>query len=280
MYRNCPIPEPVYGDWSDDENCPEPIKRFRQEWSNDLIPPEIIREARAAYYGLVTQIDYNMGRVFAALQDLGLFGDTLILFTSDHGEYLGDHHCGAKTFFHESSAHVPFFVRMPKNWDNRCHGTTISTPVTHADLLPTIVKAAGGEIPQSVDGLDLVGLARGVEKPRVYLEAGNDHPDQEYYGITDGRWKYIWYPEGASEQFFDLKNDPQELVNLSAKDEYKAQMERLKEELVRRHVERNSKAVKDGKLVSYSLRGDSTRDRRNRSWPGFHTEHFDVDVRH
>jgi len=130
MYRNSPIPDPVFGDWSEDDRCPEAFKFLRQKQSFDLVPPEIIREARAAYYGLITQIDYNMGRVFAALQDMGLFSDTLIIYASDHGEYLGDHHAGAKGFFHEQSAHVPCVLRLPQSWENRRHGAISDDLVT------------------------------------------------------------------------------------------------------------------------------------------------------
>ena len=71
---------PVYGDWSSPENAPPAFARFNQMQGYDLIPQEIIHEARAAYYGLITQVDYNMGRIFAALGDLGLFNDTLIIY--------------------------------------------------------------------------------------------------------------------------------------------------------------------------------------------------------
>jgi len=171
MYRNCPIPEPVFGDWSDDQHCPLPMKRSREEGSFDQISSEVIREARAAYYGLITQIDHNMGRVFAALQDKGLFNDTFIIYTSDHGEYLGDHHMGKKGFFHEPSAHVPFVVRLPKSWENRKNGEQISDVVTLADILPTVVAAAGGSCSDDVDGLNLAGLVRGeLKNQRKYLE--------------------------------------------------------------------------------------------------------------
>jgi arylsulfatase len=68
--------------------------------------------ARAAYYGLITQIDYNLGRIFAALQVHDLFNTTVILFTSDHGEMLGDHRAGAKGFLFERSNHVPMILRL------------------------------------------------------------------------------------------------------------------------------------------------------------------------
>ena len=105
-----------------------------------------------------------------------------------------------KTFFHEPSAHVPFVLRMPKNCENRQYGTSMDHVVTLADILPTLVHAAGGTPPDDVDGQNLIALARGqLESPRQYLE-GMFGQSSEYYGITDGRWKYIWYPEGAAEQ--------------------------------------------------------------------------------
>jgi arylsulfatase A-like enzyme len=232
----------------------------------------VIRAARAAYYGLITQIDYNLGRVFAALQDVGLFDDTLIVFTSDHGEYLGDHHTGAKTFFHEPSAHIPFVLRMPRSWDDRRHGTTVDSVVSHADILPTLVAAAGGEPPSDVDGQDLIALAKGqLEGPRRYLVgmAGTPHaPD--YLAVTDGRWKYIWYPEGGTEQLFDLASDPHELTDLAIDATHEHRMAELRNELISRQ----------GELVTRPREPDSTTDRRNHSWPGYHTEHHNIDVRH
>ena len=91
MYRHCDLGEPAIGDWCDDANLPPPIRRTARKQSLDLRPPEIAREARAAYYGLITQIDYNIGRVYQALYDEGLDANTMIVFTADHGEYLGDH---------------------------------------------------------------------------------------------------------------------------------------------------------------------------------------------
>lgn len=280
MYRNSAIPEPVVGEWAKDGGGPEAFKRLRESWSLDKIPPEVIKEARAAYYGLITQIDYNMGRIFSALQDLDLFRDTLIIYTSDHGEYLGDHNTGGKFFFHDPSARVPFVVRMPKSWDNRMHGTKVETPVTLADILPTLVSAAGGDIPKQADGMDLIALARGeIENPRKYVEAmAGEEPS--FFGITDGVWKYMWYPEGGEEQLFNLEDDPQELTNLADHAEYREKCEELHRELVERDQQRGGKFSSDGRLLQISLKGDSERDRRNSNWPGFHTEHYPVDVRH
>lgn len=281
MYRACPIPEPVYGDWSEGDRCPIAFRRMREVQSFDLVSPAVIREARAAYYGVITQIDYNLGRVFAALQDIGLFNETLILYTSDHGEYLGDHHAGAKGFIHEPSAHVPFALRLPQSWQNRCHGTEVNRVVTHADIFPTLVAAAGGASPAGTCGQDLIALARGeLAEPRRYLEVTVGRDDElRYLGITDGRWVYAWYPEGETEQLFDLETDPHELHDLGCSSEHADIRQALREEIIRRRTGR-SPYVREGHLVGKPPQKDSTRDRRNTSWPGYHTDYCEVDVRH
>lgn len=279
MYRNCAIPEPAIGTWSEGDDCPEAFRRAREEWSLDLLSPDVLREARAAYYGLITQCDYNLGRVFAALQDLGLFRDTLILYCSDHGEFLGDHRSGSKSFFHEGASHVPFVLRPPARWDDRRHGTVVKSPVTHADILPTLAAVAGATPPPACDGQDLLALARGVlPNPRRYLEATSRNG--AYYGLTDGRWKYMYYPEGAREQLFDLDADPYELTDLASRADGDETRRDLRAELIRRHQARGSGAVKDGQLIGQPVRRDNEADRRARAWPGYHTERHPVDVRH
>lgn len=278
MYRTCDIPEPVFGDWSESPDCPIPFARHRDAWSCDLVPPEIIREARAAYYGLITQIDYNVGRVFAALQDLEMFNDTLILYTSDHGEFIGDHHTGGKFTFHEASAHVPCALRLPQSWENRCYGSACASLVTHADILPTLVAAACGSAPDDLEGLDLTALARGEIEGRDFLEGTAD--GGTLFAITDGRWKYLYYPEGGSEQLFDLESDPQELHDLAPAGQCGAEITRLRDEMIRRHQARGSKWVEDGRLVQLPRQNDTTADRRNHPWPGYHTKDCGLDVCH
>lgn len=286
MYRDAPIPTPVHGDWSAEDRRPAVIGRFWQRHAYDLIPPEVIHAARAAYYGLVTQIDYNLGRILAALQDVSLLDDTLILFASDHGEYLGDHGGGSKVFFHEPSAHIPFIVRLPKNADDRRHGTTVAAPVTLADILPTLVTAAGARPPAACDGQDAIALARGeLAGPRLYLDGMSGGINRatgvpDYLALTDGRWKYCWYPEGATEQLFDLAADPWELRNLACEPAFAPRREELREELERRQQARGAPWLDDGRLPARPLLEDAEVDRRNQGWPGYHTDYHGVDVRH
>jgi arylsulfatase A-like enzyme len=224
MYLNDPIPEPTIGGWEDDERCPPTYRRWVRTWSSDQIPPTVIRKARAAYYGLVTQIDYNIGRILEALQLSGQLENTMIVFTSDHGEHLGDHRGLGKVFPFESCARVPYIVRPPKSWETPLRGKTTDELVCLADLLPTFVGAAGGRA-VDVDGSDLTDLVMGSgEAVRDDLEIccssfetqipGRERGEPAYFSLFDGRYKYVWYPEGGFEQLFDVENDPTESFNL------------------------------------------------------------------
>lgn len=286
MYRTADIPEPVVGDWASDERSPEAINRMRHKESYDLMPPIVWKEARSAYYGLVTQVDYNIGRVMAALQDKGMLEEALLLFTSDHGEFLGDHRLGNKIFFHDFSAKVPMIVRLPRSWGDTNRGCVVDCLVTHADLLPTFVGVAGGDVPGRVDGRDLVSAARGEgPAPRPYLaavSAGADVDNEQpwYFGITDGDWKYIWYPEGGREQLFHLAVDPREIVDLATDEGSETERSRLHSALTQHCTQTAPDLLQEGTLPSRAPRADSPRERRMHSWPGYHTEFYPLDVRH
>lgn len=280
MYRNSDIEGPVYGDWSDDEHAPAAFKRLRQMWGYDRIGEEITREMKASYYGLLTQIDYNVGRIFAALQDLDMLKDTIILFTSDHGEYLGDHHTAAKFFLHQASAHVPFVLRLPEELAGSWQGSSSDQLVTHADILPTLVQLAGGTVPKDADGQDLTAVLRGELKERERLVMVTAMDMLECIGITDGRYKYIWYPEGPSEQLFDLENDPKELLNIAGWQDYDTVRLKLKEVLLNSREAGAMGYARKGKLLTIQSRGDHERHRRAHPWLGFHTEHCELDVKH
>jgi arylsulfatase len=285
MYRDSPIPEPVHGEWSTGSgDCPVAFERQRQRHGFDLIPPPIIRAAREAYLGLITHVDYAIGRIFAALQDIGAFDDTLILFTSDHGEFLGDHGCGNKVMFHEPSAHVPFILRPPKSWAAPWTAATSDMLVTHADVLPTLVAAAGTSASAACTGLNLFDVLDGHTPARAHLCAtATERPDDEtpiYLAVTDGRWKYIWYPEGGQQQLFDLATDPTELHDLHAEAATEPTLARLHDTLVESLASQGSPWSRHGRLVEVPIRHDTEAERRRHGWPGYHTETYNADVRH
>ena len=293
MYRHnpdCPLPDPWVGDWSaaDSERLPEAFRRAREAWSLDQIPPEVLREARAAYYGLITQIDYNIGRLFAAFQDSSEFNDTAFLFTADHGELLGDHRSGAKSFWYEGSAHVPFILRLPPSVRDRPVGITVDSPVCLADVYTTCIAVAGSEQPggggavgtDAVDGQNLIAVAQGHARGRAWLEGACGRPQPMWHGLTDGRWKYVSYFGDGIEQLFDLATDPHELHDLAVVPAHRDQLARCRDTLVSRLSERDSPLVQGGRLMQLDLPAESEAQRRARPWPGYHTTEYHVDVRH
>lgn len=327
MYRDAPIPDPVESTWSAGEACPPLFRRICERRRIDTIDARTLREARAAYYGLVTHIDYSLGRIFAALQESGEWENTLIIYTSDHGEYLGDHGNAGKIFFHEASAHVPFVLRPPKAWREELNSSglwmpeRVDTPVSLADIVPTLVGAAGGEPPKAVDGIDvwdrlvlrdsrssddalgavdvdgaagnvaagdLGGAAGAGAGTRYVIGTGAYETECDYFAITDGRWKYIYYTEGAVEQLFDLTADPEERHDsvsdlagaTNRPEEARAACGRLTEALLERLRSEHPEWLRENRFPRYEPKESSrTMNRRNALY-SFHTEKVQKDVRH
>ncbi len=281
MYRDADIPEPVCGDWARADDCPVALRRM-WERMDDGLTPEIIREARAAYYGLISQIDFNLGRIFAALRASGQWRNTIILFTSDHGDYLGDHGGVWKGFFHEPSAHVPFVLRLPPSEPWVSSDRSVDDLVCLADVYPTLLRAAGCDVPAEVDGRDLSPIARGeasiADRYVVSVFASSiEHCHQ--LAITDGRWKYLWF-EGAAEQLFDLAADPSELSNRAADPEAAPVKAELRAALIAELAGKKSPYVVDGDLLRTPVQDDAPGFRGSHRFPGFSLEQSDRDSRH
>jgi arylsulfatase A-like enzyme len=217
MYADADIPRPPVGDWAAefdhptaDVNAPFAHRPWRQT-----------RRARQGYFGSITFIDHQLGRFFHEVNrlDPALLRDTLILFTSDHGDMLGDHHHWRKTYAYEGSARIPWIVCPPASWGLKA-SRVIDRPVELRDILPTFWDAAGLEVPATVDGASLLPLLRSPEAPwREFVQGEHTTCYRREYGmqyLTDGREKYIWFHHTGREQLFDLRNDPQELHDLAA----------------------------------------------------------------
>ena len=289
MYRQEAIPDPWMADWTDAPDRPEAVRRHQQAQSTDRMSPRQIHQARAAYYGLITQIDYNLGRIIGAIQDTGCFfspnDNTMILFCSDHGEYLGDHRMLAKDTFHEGSAHVPFILRLPRTWKDRPVGVECDALTTHQDILSTFVSAAGGAVPDDKDGLDLVRVLNGETGPRPYLYGAQGfnlkRPDEaNWLGVTDGRWKYAWYCIDGTEQLFDLESDPHELHDRSKDSDAAEIRRRLRDQLTEQLAAVAPRFLKDGQLYSRPFTPPSEAQRRSRGFPGFMRDQHRSDALH
>jgi choline-sulfatase len=169
------------------------------------------RTARRAYLAAVSYADERVGEVLAALEECGLAGDTVVVFTADHGELLGEHGLWYKMSFLDPSARVPLIVRGPGGASGR-----VATPVSHLDLAPTLAELAGAGAPGEPDGASLVPLLRGEpwgdrDVPGEYLAEGVTAPAVM---IRRGRHKFVRCGDDP-DQLFDLDADPHEVENLA-----------------------------------------------------------------
>ncbi len=210
------LPMPVVGDWAPPFDGPE--KGLDINASILCLDEDAMRCARAAYYGMINHIDDQVGRLVNFMSDTGLLNNTFILFTSDHGEMLGDHNMFRKTFAYEASARVPFFARAPRGWGYPQEVITRAA-VGLQDIMPTFLEAADVQIPETVTGSSLLPLMRGEEDGwREVLHGEHSgcyrYEDGVHY-LTDGHTKYVWYSQTGQEHLFNLDEDSNELHDIA-----------------------------------------------------------------
>ncbi len=195
--------------------------------------PHVVRRMKASYYGLVREVDDWVGTLLDRLTELDLVDDTLVIFTSDHGEMLGDHGMADKGIFHEGAVHVPLLMSLPGRIPA---GTVVETPVSTIDLFATILDYTGQPGHPS-EGRSLRDLIDGTET------SGPDYCVSERtrrFMVRTRRWKLILAKKAGGRQpdaLYDLLKDPHELNNLigdnPARERYRAPAEALKARLVR-----------------------------------------------
>lgn len=188
------------------------------------------RMVKSRYYGCVSFIDHQVGRVLEALEQTNQLDDTLILFTSDHGEMLGDLGLIGKSNMYAPAVQVPLLMRGP---NGAGAGERIDVPTNLVDVAPTVVRAAGQKAPDTWDGEDLVQIAQdpSAYSDRVVL-SHMSNPDRGVYMSADRQYKYVYSGPDNWEQFFDYRNDPREETNLIDSADHQGLRRRLKAKLV------------------------------------------------
>lgn len=195
---------------------------------------QVWRQRRATYYGLITEIDNHLGRLFDFMKENGLWDNTLIVFTSDHGEYVGDHWMFEKELFYDEAYNVPFIVRDPRAAADVTRGLVNEDFVESVDVVPTFLETCGLAIPEAIQGRSLVPIIMN-ERPadwRTEVHADWDFrfywtpkqlgiPPEKCRGwmVRDTHFKY-WHFNGMPDVLFDLSEDPQELYNVAEDAEY------------------------------------------------------------
>jgi len=171
------------------------------------------RRMREAYYSSITFVDKAVGRVIDALEETGQLDNTLIIFTSDHGEMLGDHGAFQKMLPYDSSSRIPFIVRYPKHFEA---GSVCDDLVGLNDILPTILDSVGAEYPGPYELPGGSLLRDDVDRTYHYMEH-NSGPAR-WVSLRNQRFKYTYYYRGGYEELFDMVSDSGEGVNLLASD--------------------------------------------------------------
>ena len=210
------------------------------------ITAEDVRRSRRAYYGMVSYIDDQVGRLLGALRDMQLEERTVVVFNSDHGDMLGERGLWYKWMHFEDAVRVPLIVSVPGQAPSR-----VEAPASLLDLMPTFLEVAGAQARglEPVSPLEGESLLRSPSPDRpVFAEMNADGTTSPLLMVRKGDWKYIAC-EGDPPQLYDLREDPDELANLAGKPGHQA-IERELRELIARHW--NAEALK--REMEYSAR--------------------------
>lgn len=243
MYGPEHVPDAVRSDL--ERQDPHPVyaaymgNNIAKSFSRDEVREKVI----PAYMGLIRQCDDQLGRILDHLEETGQMDSTMIVLTSDHGDYLGDHWLGEKDLFHQQSVKIPLIIQYPGPAADAMRGTTCDALVEAIDLAATFVEAAGGEVPgHIIEGRSLMPFLKGeaVEDWRNFVISEYDYSvtpmraalglsseDARLFMVFDGRWKLIHAEGGFRPMLFDLETDPEEFRDLGADPDYAGEIKRL-----------------------------------------------------
>ncbi|MCA9011407.1 MAG: sulfatase-like hydrolase/transferase [Planctomycetaceae bacterium] len=253
MYDEIEIPLPKQMTLDEIMKLPPPLRtlilRFRPEYETDR---ERLQWMYRSYYGAISHVDREVGLILKTLDEAGVADNTIVVFTSDHGDQMLEHGLMGKNCFFESSVRVPFLIRFP----GHVRPAQYQELIESVDLLPTLFELIGLPEPYTSQGKSLAGLIS--PSPRHYVPRtavfsenvipevitgtresfefvkgegirGTRHPDAKM--VRTKRWKYIYYPDGF-EELYDLETDPDEMSNLALNDDFREQIYEMKDLLL------------------------------------------------
>jgi arylsulfatase A-like enzyme len=251
-YMNQDLPPPARGDWVDWESLSPQGDR---NGHRVLLEGDVLRSAQAGYFGLIEHLDHciaSLIRDFKARSEKA-GRPWVIVFTTDHGEMLGDHGYFRKCEPYEGSANIPFIISGSPELGFEAD-SLVTQPVCLEDIMPTLLALTGTKSPAHVDGVNLIPTLRGqpqavrewlhIEHAPCYSKA------QAYHALMDGTYKYIWRPEDGTEQLFHLDKDPREERDLSKDAAHAAALNEWRTRLVQRLADRPERFSENGKLIA------------------------------
>nr|WP_245398829.1 sulfatase-like hydrolase/transferase [Oceaniglobus trochenteri] len=267
MYRNREIAPPVHGSWSKDLDALPYALQAGVSRGRKYTEAEVL-DIQRAFFALCTHIDHQIRALLGVLREEGILDNTIICFTSDHGDMLGNHDMWAKRTLFNPSVKVPMILVGPRGSDRVQGGAQDDRLVGWADIMPTLLDLCGLDIPDTVEGLSMVG-----DRKRAYFYSEVADDDHASRMVTDGEFKLIYYPVGNYTMLFDLKNDPDEMENLAGQERHQEVQSGLEARLMGELYGGDESWVAEGKLVGVSAKpfvraGDRTLSaQRGSHWP-------------
>lgn len=218
MYDPGKMPDPVHTE-RPLSTIPQPARPHRSRLDGAHLDPDRMRRIRALYAGLVTQVDDCLGQILSELEALGLADNTVVLFTTDHGDMLGDHGLSQKNVPYEAASRIPLLLQ----WPGRTEPRKVSDGLVGLeDFLPTLIEELGLQYDDTsgrLPGSSLLGEAGGgpSEKRDDYvIDYGSEKA--RWISVCDGKHKYALWAFNGYEELYDLREDPHEVSNIVAKE--------------------------------------------------------------
>jgi arylsulfatase A-like enzyme len=214
-------------------SLPEFPPEVKARRSEDFFSDEELRSARQGYYAMVSEVDHHVGRILACVDELGLAEDTIVIFTSDHGEWLGEHLRYGKGYpGHDCVSRVPLVIRWPQGIGPP--GRTVRCIVEAVDVVPTLLEWAGIPVPYHLQGQCLLPTIEGESEGRrqsALIEMTG------WKALRTANFHYIVEASGK-ETLFDLREDPSGCQDVSADPAYTSALAQLRQDLLIRLIER------------------------------------------
>lgn len=227
MYMQKNLPTPKVAKWADEfksSRYPD-VDSFSGQLSNDDT-----KRMMAGYFGLITHLDHQIGRMIRALKDENLLQNTVVVFTSDHGEMLGDHNMFRKELAFEGSVSIPLIVYDPGDLLKLEKGKRIEKLAELRDIMPTLLNIADVSVPKAVEGKNL--LDKNFKRDYIHGEHVSHQGNFSVQYIVTEDFKYIWYSDSGREFLFDMKKDKSELFDLSKDTKYNPVLSSLRSILI------------------------------------------------
>lgn len=252
LYRDKKLRPPFVGTWEDSEE----LKAYGRIYDSSTGPsdPELVRQAQIGYYACITHLDHQIGRLLQELTEQGLTENTVILFTSDHGEELCDHHLFRKSRPYQGSCHIPLILSGPRFFTGARPGQICSRLAELRDILPTLLDLASAPTPPETDGKSLLPAAAAPLDPdravRKWLHGEHTLDGDSCHFIVTETDKYIWYSRTGREQYFDLMADPHEQTDRMGDPSCRERIDLLRARLVKALSSREEGFVRNGRLIT------------------------------